>query len=174
MSVPSPGGSGSKASTYNAGDSGSIPGSGRERLPWRGKWQPTLVFLPGKPHGQRSLVGCSLWGLQESDMTERLHFPPISKSRLRSESGGWAPAVSVAGGRLRGRLSRRSGREGCTVRPARLLLTSSGQLSLPRHLKKQTDVLLYLFQKIRIECNTQMLNGKWHAWYALCWPARVS
>ena len=26
--------------------------------------------------------------------------------------------------------------------------------------KKKTDVLLYLFQKIRIECNTQMLNGK--------------
>ena len=46
-------------------------------------------------------------------------------------------AVSVAGGRLCGWLSQRSGREGCTVRPAWLLLTSSGQLSLPRHLKKK-------------------------------------
>ena len=39
---------------------------------WRRKWQPTLVFLPGKSHGWRSLVGCSPWGHKESDMTERL------------------------------------------------------------------------------------------------------
>ena len=32
------------------------------------------VFLPGKSHGWRSLVGCSPWGHEESDMTERLHF----------------------------------------------------------------------------------------------------
>jgi len=31
-------------------------------LPWRRKWQSTPVLLPGKSHGQRSLVGCSLWG----------------------------------------------------------------------------------------------------------------
>ena len=37
-------------------------------------WHPTPVLLPGKSHGQRSLVGCSPWGLWESDMTERLHF----------------------------------------------------------------------------------------------------
>ena len=35
---------------------------------------PTPVLLPGKSHGQRSLVGCSPWGRWESDMTERLHF----------------------------------------------------------------------------------------------------
>ena len=29
--------------------------------PWRRKWQLTPVFLPEKSHGQRSLVGCSLW-----------------------------------------------------------------------------------------------------------------
>ena len=29
---------------------------------WRRKWQPTPVFLPGESHGQRSLVGCRLWG----------------------------------------------------------------------------------------------------------------
>ena len=44
------------------------------KIPWRRKWQPTLVFLPGKPHGQRSLVGYSPWGCKESDTTERLHF----------------------------------------------------------------------------------------------------
>ena len=39
---------------------------------WRRKWQPTPVFLPRESHGQRSLVGCCLWGRTESDMTERL------------------------------------------------------------------------------------------------------
>ena len=37
---------------------------------WRRKWQPTPVFLPGESQGQRSLVGCHLWGRTESDMTE--------------------------------------------------------------------------------------------------------
>ena len=37
---------------------------------WRRKWQPTPVFLPGESQGQKSLVGCHLWGLTESDMTE--------------------------------------------------------------------------------------------------------
>ena len=44
------------------------------RTCWRRKWQPTPVFLPGKSHGQRSLVGYSPWGHKESDMTEQLHF----------------------------------------------------------------------------------------------------
>ena len=38
--------------------------------PLEGSWQPTLVFLPGESHGQRSLEGCSSWGLTESDLTE--------------------------------------------------------------------------------------------------------
>ena len=38
------------------------------------KWQSTPVLLPGKPHGQRSLVGYSPWGCKESDTTERFHF----------------------------------------------------------------------------------------------------
>ena len=42
------------------------------KIPWRRKWQPTPVFLPGESHGQRSLVGYSTWGLKESDMTEQL------------------------------------------------------------------------------------------------------
>ena len=37
---------------------------------WRRKWQPTPVFLPGKPQGRGSLVGCRLWGCTESDTTE--------------------------------------------------------------------------------------------------------
>ena len=37
---------------------------------WRGKWQPTPVFLPGESQGRGSLVGCRLWGRTESDTTE--------------------------------------------------------------------------------------------------------
>ena len=40
----------------------------------RRQWQPTPVLLPGKPHGRRSLEGCSPCGREESDTTERLHF----------------------------------------------------------------------------------------------------
>ena len=44
------------------------------KIAWKREWQPTPVFLPGKSHGQRSLVGYSPQGRKESDMTERLHF----------------------------------------------------------------------------------------------------
>ena len=43
--------------------SGFNPWAGK--IPWRRKWQPTPVFLPGKFHGQRSLVGYRLWGREE-------------------------------------------------------------------------------------------------------------
>ena len=42
------------------------------KIPWRRKWHPTPVFLPGKSHGQRRLVGNSLWGCKELDTTEWL------------------------------------------------------------------------------------------------------
>ena len=41
------------------------------KIPWRRKWQPTPVFLPGKSHGRRSLVGYCPWGRKESDTTKR-------------------------------------------------------------------------------------------------------
>ena len=47
------------------------------KIPWRREWQPTLLFLPGKFHGQRSLVGSSPWSRQESGMTERLTLHPV-------------------------------------------------------------------------------------------------
>ena len=40
------------------------------KIPWRRKWQPTPVFLPGKSPGQRSLVGYSPWGPKELGTTE--------------------------------------------------------------------------------------------------------
>ena len=42
------------------------------KIPWRRKWQPTPVFLPGESRGQRSLAGYSPWGRKKSDRTERL------------------------------------------------------------------------------------------------------
>ena len=57
----------------NAGDTkdvGSIRGWGK--IPWNRKWQPTLAFLTGKFHGQRSLVGYSPSSRKQSDITEQL------------------------------------------------------------------------------------------------------
>ena len=54
----------------------SCPRGGRTELqwphlsPWRRKWQPTPVFLPGESQGRGSLVGCRLWDRTESDTTE--------------------------------------------------------------------------------------------------------
>ena len=43
------------------------------KILWRREWQSIPVFLPGESHGQRSLVGYSLWGRKESDMMEHAH-----------------------------------------------------------------------------------------------------
>ena len=48
-----------------------------EKIQQRRKWQSTPVFLTGKSHGQRSLVGYSPWGHKESDMTSRLSTPDV-------------------------------------------------------------------------------------------------
>ena len=64
QSLGFPGGSDGKESTCNAGDPGSIPGSGRS--PGEGNGYPTPVFLPGVSHGQRSLVGSIPRGHKES------------------------------------------------------------------------------------------------------------
>ena len=55
-------GSDSKESTCDAGDLGSIPGEGND--------YPLQLFLPGKSHGQRSLVAYGPWGHKESDTAE--------------------------------------------------------------------------------------------------------
>ena len=44
------------------------------KIPWRRKWQPTPVLLPGKCHGWRSLVGYSQWDRRELYTTEQHHF----------------------------------------------------------------------------------------------------
>ena len=42
------------------------------KIPWRRAWQPTPVFWPGESHGQRSLEGCSPWGLPIQTPLKRL------------------------------------------------------------------------------------------------------
>ena len=54
------------ANAEDVRDAGLIPGMGRSL---GRRWQPTPVFLPGKSHGQRSLMGYSPWGHKELDMT---------------------------------------------------------------------------------------------------------
>ena len=60
------------AYTCNVGDPGFNPWLGT--IPWRREWQPTLVPLPRKSHGRRTLVGYSPQCPKESDTTEQLHF----------------------------------------------------------------------------------------------------
>ena len=81
-----------------------------------GNGTPTPELLPGKSHGWRSLVGCSPWGREESDMTERLHFHfslsctgegngnPLQCSCLENPRDGgawWAAVYEVAQSRTR-------------------------------------------------------------------------
>ena len=63
-----PGGSDGEESACNAGDPGSIPGSGRP--PGEGHGNPLQCSCLENSHRQRSLVGCSPWGHQESEMTK--------------------------------------------------------------------------------------------------------
>ena len=57
------------------------------RIPWRGKWQPTPVFLPRESHGQRSQVGYSSWSCKESDTIEQLtHTYKHNPSKLNYQS----------------------------------------------------------------------------------------
>ena len=54
----------------NAGDTGDSFEPWIRKIPWKRKWQPAPVFLPGKSHGQQTLVGYSPWGRKELDMTK--------------------------------------------------------------------------------------------------------
>ena len=82
-----------KDSTCNARDLGSIPGSGR--FPWRIKWQPTALFLPGECHGQKSLVGYSPWGCKESDTTEHTHAVQVHQTKLLNCIKGYANVLQA-------------------------------------------------------------------------------
>ena len=66
----------------------------------RRQWHPTPVLLPGKSHGWRSLVGCSPWGREELDTTERLHFQFFIFMHWRRK---WQPTPGFLPGESQGR-----------------------------------------------------------------------
>ena len=68
----------------------------------RRQWHPTPVLLPGKSHGERSLVGCSPLGHEELDTTERLHFHSLEKEMATHSSVlAWRiPGMGEPGGLL--------------------------------------------------------------------------
>ena len=66
-----PGGSDGKASAYNVGELGSIPGSGRS--PGEGNGNPLQYSCLENPMDGGTWLGYSPWSRKESDMTERLH-----------------------------------------------------------------------------------------------------
>ena len=66
----------------------------------RRQWQPTLVLLPGKFHGRRSLVGCIPWGREESDTTEQLSLSLFTFMHCRRK---WQPTPVFLPGESQGR-----------------------------------------------------------------------
>ena len=123
---------------------------------WRRQWHPTPVLLPGKSHGQRSLVGCSPWGRLESDTTEQLHFHfslscigegngnPLQCSCLensRDRGAWWAAVLRVTQSRTR--LKRLGSSSSSSLKPT---ITSNprGRSHLPElHQPGPTETLLY-------------------------------
>ena len=83
-----PGGSGGEESTCNAIDLSLIPGLGRSPGEGNGyTLHSTPLFLLGKSHGQRNLVGCSPWGCKESDPIERLTHAPCCQGPAPADPG---------------------------------------------------------------------------------------
>ena len=73
------------------GSSGSKESLWVRKIPWRGEWQPTPIFLPGKFHGQRSLAGYHPWGHKEFDTIEQ-HTHTHTHTHTQSKDRGWLPA----------------------------------------------------------------------------------
>ena len=85
------------------------------------QWHPTPVLLPGKFRGRRSLVGCSPWGLEESDMTDRLHFHfHALEKQMATHSSVLAWRIPGTGepGRLPSMGSHRVGHNWCSLAAA--------------------------------------------------------
>ena len=99
-----------KSVCLQCGRPGLNPWAGK--TPWRRKWQPTPVFLPGKSHGRRILVGYSPWGCKKSDMNEQLHSQPQRRRHMGTAAPcciqqdpwslqpGGSPSCRLSGNRL--------------------------------------------------------------------------
>ena len=129
--------------------------------------QPTPVLLPEKSHGRRSLVGCSPWGREESDMTEQLpfHFHALEKAmathssvlawRIPGTGAWWAAVCGVAQSCTR--LSSSSSMSIESVMP-------SNRLILCRPLLLRPSV----FPSIRVFSNESVLHIRWLNTRLLC------
>ena len=103
------------------------------------QWHPTPVLLPGESHGWRSLVGCSPWGRQESDTTERLHFH-FSLSCIGEGNGNPLQYSCLEDPRDRGAWS--AGVYG--VAQSRTRLKRLSRLAEARHSKSENTDILFL------------------------------
>ena len=105
----------------SAGETGSMPVSGR--FPWRRKRQLAPVLLPGKFHGQRSLVGYCPWGCKQLDMSDRagtlptnlnLYLPPpMMKERCLNKNKKLFVTI-LLGQTPRSRIARSKGEYTCS------------------------------------------------------------
>ena len=144
--------------------------------------QPTPVFLPGKSHGCWSLVGCSPWGLEESDVTERIHFhfslscigegngDPLQCSCLENPRDGgawWAAVYGVAQSRTRlKRLSSSSILCHC-LRALFLYTCLPTSYSVSKVLLSEITLIYFTLQCV---C-AQLLSGVWlfgNPWTVAC------
>ena len=72
------------------------------KIPWRMKWQPAAVFLPGELRGQRKLAGYSPWGRTESDMVQPLSPAHSSTGTQEAAAQGKGQAFSAQTGPIHG------------------------------------------------------------------------
>ena len=103
------------------------------KIPWSRKWQPTLIFLPGKFYGQRSLVGYSPWGRKESDTAAKSQTQLSAHSHTHTHTHTHTGLEDTNGSPFLHTL--------CTGRGARKLHGGSGtrqQVPFPSHTKAPT------------------------------------
>ena len=129
------------------------------------EWHPTPVRLPGKSHGRRSLVGCSPWGRQGSDTTERLHFHfslscigegngnPLQCSCLENPRDGgawWAAIYGVTQSRTRQKWLSSS--------------SSIPQCNYKNKKEKEVKIEAFFSPLFQIECNYYMtdMEAQWY------------
>ena len=121
----------------------------------RKQWHPTPVLLPGKSHGQRSLVGCSPRGRWESDTTEQLHFH-VSLLCIGEENGILLQCSCLENPRDRG--ARWAAVYGVAQSRTRLKWLSSSMFGI---CKKDTNELIYKRETSNCIAQGALLNVMW-------------
>ena len=137
----------------------------------RRRWHPTPVLLPGKLHGQRSLVGYGPWGREESDTTEQLPFP-FSVSCIGEGNGNPFQCSCLENPRDRGAWW--AAVYGVTQSQTRLSwLSSSSNILYSKVVQQQVAVLEFSQEKMSAHLSTlpfARLSSRHHCslvWYIL-------